>query len=99
VQFHPTAIAIRTDGPLPLATEALRGDERQRAVGADRDRGRVELHELDVAQDRAGPGRQDEPWSCRPGPWCWRPGASAGSTARRPTRPARSGPVGLVVER
>ncbi len=26
VQFHPTAIAIRTDGPLPLATEALRGE-------------------------------------------------------------------------
>lgn len=26
VQFHPTAIATRTDGPLPLATEALRGE-------------------------------------------------------------------------
>ncbi|GJD62471.1 L-aspartate oxidase [Methylobacterium frigidaeris] len=26
VQFHPTAIAIPTDGPLPLATEALRGE-------------------------------------------------------------------------
>ncbi|KMO29009.1 L-aspartate oxidase, partial [Methylobacterium variabile] len=26
VQFHPTAIAVRTDGPLPLATEALRGE-------------------------------------------------------------------------
>ncbi len=26
VQFHPTAIALRTDGPLPLATEALRGE-------------------------------------------------------------------------
>lgn len=26
VQFHPTAIATGTDGPLPLATEALRGE-------------------------------------------------------------------------
>jgi L-aspartate oxidase len=38
VQFHPTAIAISTDGPLPLATEALRGEG---AVLVDAKGGRV----------------------------------------------------------
>ncbi|MGX7706086.1 L-aspartate oxidase [Methylobacterium sp. Gmos1] len=38
VQFHPTAIATATDGPLPLATEALRGEG---AVLVDAEGGRV----------------------------------------------------------
>ncbi|MDN3624534.1 L-aspartate oxidase [Methylobacterium isbiliense] len=38
VQFHPTAIAVRAEGPLPLATEALRGEG---AVLVDAAGGRV----------------------------------------------------------
>ncbi|GJD48778.1 L-aspartate oxidase [Methylobacterium crusticola] len=38
VQFHPTAIAVRPGGSLPLATEALRGEG---AVLVDRGGGRV----------------------------------------------------------
>ncbi|WP_407526806.1 L-aspartate oxidase [Methylobacterium oryzisoli] len=38
VQFHPTAIAVRAAGPLPLATEALRGEG---AVLVDAAGGRV----------------------------------------------------------
>ncbi|KMO12904.1 L-aspartate oxidase [Methylobacterium platani] len=38
VQFHPTAIAVSTGGPLPLATEALRGEG---AILVDAGGGRV----------------------------------------------------------
>ncbi|MGE7413125.1 L-aspartate oxidase [Methylobacterium tarhaniae] len=38
MQFHPTAIAVRSSGPLPLATEALRGEG---AILIDADGGRV----------------------------------------------------------
>ncbi|TGE02324.1 L-aspartate oxidase [Methylobacterium nonmethylotrophicum] len=38
VQFHPTAIALATEGPLPLATEALRGEG---AILVDASGGRV----------------------------------------------------------
>ena len=42
-----------------LAAHGLAGQRHR--VGADRDGGRVELHELDVAQHGAGPGGQRQP--------------------------------------